>query len=374
VRKRLVADVPLGVLLSGGVDSSVIAALMARLIPGRVKTFTVGFEGDAFFDERPHAERVARHIGSEHHASVVKPQAAELIETLLDHHDEPFGDSSALPTYLVAREARRHVTVVLNGDGGDEVFAGYERFYAALLAGRIPAWARRGLRLAARLLPEGAHYHGALRRVRRFTDKAVLPFAERIFAWSTIFDLPSLGALDPGGLVDRQRVLASYLDALGRYPSASLLSRLLYLNAKTYLLDDLLPKMDRMTMAHGLEARSPFLDRALAECVAALPDALKRRGSQGKLILKDIGRDLLPPGISERPKHGFGVPLGAWFRGDLRPLAEETLLTNARIGRRLNRHGIRKLFDEHVSGRADRAHQLWTLLTLELWLRKYALD
>ena len=160
VRKRLVADVPLGVLLSGGVDSTVVAALMARLVPGRIKTFTVGFEGDTFYDERPFAERVARHIGSEHHASVVAPHAAELMETLLHHHDEPFGDSSALPTYLVAREARRHVTVVLNGDGGDEVFAGYDRFRAALIADRIPGVARHVIAAIARLLPEGADYLG----------------------------------------------------------------------------------------------------------------------------------------------------------------------------------------------------------------------
>jgi asparagine synthase (glutamine-hydrolysing) len=371
VRKRLVADVPLGILLSGGVDSSVIAALMARLVPGRVKTFTVGFEGDAFFDERPHAERVARHIGSEHHASVVRPQAAELMETLLHHHDEPFGDSSALPTYLVAREARRHVTVVLNGDGGDEVFAGYDRFYAALLAARVPVQARQILAQLARLLPEGGDYHGRLRRLRRFAGKAALPLAERIFAWSGFFDLPEIAALDPGGLLDRDRVLASYVSTLGRYPGASLLSRLLYSNARTYLLDDLLPKMDRMTMAHALEARSPMLDRALAEYVATLPDALKRSGSSGKIVLKAISRELLPPGIVDRPKHGFGLPLGAWFRGELRPMVEDTLCSGACVNRWLRADAVRRLFDEHVAGRADRGHQLWTLLTLELWLRKY---
>ena len=374
VRKRLVADVPLGVLLSGGVDSSVIAALMAWLVPGRVKTFTVGFEGDAFFDERPHAERVARHIGSEHHASIVKPQAAALIETLLYHHDEPFGDSSALPTYLVAREARRYVTVVLNGDGGDEIFAGYDRFYAALLAERIPGWARRTLALLVRPLPQGRDYHGLLRRVRRFADKASLPFEERIFAWSTFFDLPAISALTADGLVDRERVLASYRQALLRQPRASLLSRLLYLNARTYLLDDLLPKMDRMTMAHAIETRSPMLDRALAEYVAALPDAMKRRGGHGKIVLKQIARELLPDDIVDRPKHGFGLPLGAWFRGELAPLVQETLLTGARVNRWLRPDSIRTLFDQHVAGWADHGHQLWTLLTLELWLRKYNFD
>jgi asparagine synthase (glutamine-hydrolysing) len=374
VRKRLVADVPLGVLLSGGVDSSVIAALMARLVPGRVKTFTVGFEGHAFFDERPHAERVARHIGSEHHASLVRPQAAALVETLLHHHDEPFGDSSALPTYLVAGEARRHVTVVLNGDGGDEVFAGYDRFYAALLADRMPGWARSTLARLARLLPPGRDYHSRLRRLRRFAGKAQLQFEERIFAWSTFFDLPGIAALMPDSGVDRERVLASYSDALQRQPQASLLSRLLYLNARTYLLDDLLPKMDRMTMAHALEARSPMLDRALVEYVALLPDPLKRRGSQGKVALKQMARELLPEGIVDRPKHGFGLPLGAWFRGELASMAQDSLLANARLGRWLRAEAVRALFEQHISRQADNGHQLWTLLTLELWLRKHRFD
>jgi asparagine synthase (glutamine-hydrolysing) len=210
VRKRLVADVPLGVLLSGGVDSSAVAAFMARLVPGRVKTFAVGFEGDAYFDERPHAAHVARHLGTEHHESVVAPHAAELVETLLHHHDEPFGDSSALPTYLVAREARRDVTVALNGDGGDEVFAGYDKFWAALLARRIPGPLRALLRMGARALPEGAHHHGRLKRLRRFTDKATRPEVERIAGWSLFFDLPEIDALTR---VPEGDVLASYREA-----------------------------------------------------------------------------------------------------------------------------------------------------------------
>jgi asparagine synthase (glutamine-hydrolysing) len=374
VRKRLVSDVPLGVLLSGGVDSSAVAALMSKLVPGRVKTFTVGFEGGAFFDERSHAERVARHIGAEHHASVVRPDAAALMETLIYHHDEPFGDSSALPTYLVAREARRHVTVALNGDGGDETFAGYDRFHAALLAQRIPRLALHALRSVARLLPEGAHYHGTLRRIRRFTDKAVLPLDERIFSWSSFFDLQTLKQVDGDGLVDRTRLLSSYRETLRRCDGASTLSRLQYLNFRTYLLDDLLPKMDRMTMAHGLEARSPLLDRALVEYVASLPDAFKRRGGRGKIVLKQAVADLLPESTLRRRKHGFGVPLADWFRGELRPMVEDTLLNQPRLSRWLRAEGVRDIYREHVSGRADRGHQLWTLLTLELWLRAHRFD
>jgi asparagine synthase (glutamine-hydrolysing) len=370
VKKRLVSDVPLGVLLSGGVDSSAVAAFMARLVPGRVKTFAVGFEGDAYFDERPHAAQVARHLGTEHHESVVAPHAAALLETLLHHHDEPFGDSSALPTYLVAREARREVTVALNGDGGDEVFAGYDKFWAALLASRIPAPLRALLRLGARALPEGAHHHGRLRRLRRFTDKGTRPEVERIAGWSMFFDLPEIDALTRGGLDGD--VLASYRETLARCPGRSLLSRLLYLNARTYLLDDLLPKMDRMSMAHGLETRSPLLDRDLAQYVATLPDRFKRSGRHGKVVLKKAVEDLLPAAILQRKKHGFGVPLGAWFRGELRPLVEDTLLDGSRLGRRLDPAVIRRTFDDHVTGRGDRGHQLWTLLTLELWMRKHA--
>jgi asparagine synthase (glutamine-hydrolysing) len=371
VRKRLLADVPLGILLSGGVDSSAIAALAGRLQTERIRTFTIGFEGHSFFDERPHAERVARHLGTLHHAEVVQPHAAALMETLLHHHDEPFGDSSALPTYLVAQAARRHVTVVLNGDGGDETFAGYDRFHAALLAARLPGPARRALRAAARLLPDGRHAFGTLRRLQRFARKAALPEDERIFAWSTFFDVPALTALDGDGLARRDALLASYREALARCSGASLLSRLLYLNARTYLLDDLLPKMDRMTMAHGLEARSPLLDRPLMEYVASLPDALKRSGGRGKVVLKRAVEDLLPAEILKRPKHGFGVPLGEWFRGELRPMVEDTLLDRPRLAGRLRLPAVRALVDEHLAGRADHGHQLWGLLTLELWLRKH---
>jgi len=373
VRRRLVADVPLGLLLSGGADSAAVAAVMARLVPGRVKTFTVGFEGDAFFDERPYAQRVARDLDTEHHASVVRPEAGALLETLLEHHDEPFGDSSALPTYLVAREARAHVTVALNGDGGDETFAGYDRFHAALLADRIPSPLAHALRAAARLVPEGPSYHTRRRRIRRFADKAALPFDERIFAWTSFFDLPTLTTLDADRLADRDRVLASYREALARCAGASLLSRLLYLNARTYLLDDLLPKMDRMTMAHGLEARSPMLDRSLIEYVAGLPDRLKRRGGRGKIVLKRAVADMLPREILTRPKHGFGVPLGEWFRGELRPRVEALLLDRPRLARWVRPDAVRQLFAEHLAGRSDRGHQLWTLLTLELWLRKHRL-
>jgi asparagine synthase (glutamine-hydrolysing) len=373
VRKRLMGDVPLGVLLSGGVDSSAVAAVIAQHAPGRLKTFTMGFEGDAFFDERPWAARVARHLGAEHYEAVAAPHAAELMETLLHHHDEPFGDSSALPTYLVAREARRHVKVALNGDGGDETFAGYDRFRAVLISEALPVPARHALAAAGRLVPGAGGTQGALRRLKRFARKAALPLDERLFSWSGFFDLDALRRLDGDGLVDRDRVLSSYRLALRAAGGASLLGRVLYLNARTYLLDDLLPKMDRMTMAHGLEARSPLLDRDLMEYVAQLPDDFKRQGARSKIVFKKAVATMLPPEILRRPKHGFGVPLGDWFRGELRPMAEDTLLAAPRVGKWLKPGGLRALLEEHARGAADHGHKLWTLLTLELWLRKHRL-
>ncbi|MCU0241744.1 MAG: asparagine synthase (glutamine-hydrolyzing), partial [Vicinamibacteria bacterium] len=211
VQKRLIADVPLGILLSGGVDSSGLAALAARHLPGRLKTFTVGFEGDAFYDERAPAAAVARALGSEHHESVVRPQAGALIETLLHHHDEPFGDSSALPMYLVAQEARRHVTVVIGGDGGDETFAGYDRFRAAQLAEKMPLVLRR-LFAGLRVLPEGSLHHGFLRRLRRFVDAAAQPLDRRMQAWTGFFTVDEVSAR-LGIQADPDALLTSYREA-----------------------------------------------------------------------------------------------------------------------------------------------------------------
>jgi asparagine synthase (glutamine-hydrolysing) len=371
VRKRLMADVPLGVLLSGGVDSGAVLALAARASSTPINTFTLGFEGPAFYDERAPAARMAAHAGAIHHEAVVKPEAASLVTTLLRHHDEPFGDSSALPTYLVAREARRHVTVVLNGDGGDETFAGYERFRAELIAHRLPAPARSLLRYAAAVLPAGRTSFGTLRRLQRFARKSALPFLERTLAWHSFFEPQTLRDLGKDAPIDLDAVLASYRETLARVNGASHLSRLLYLNARCYLLDDLLPKMDRMTMAHGLEARSPFLDRELCAYAATLPDDFKRRGGVGKVVLKEALRGLVPEDLLRRPKQGFGLPLGEWFRADLKEMVADTLMDRPRLGAHLRLDTVRALWSEHLSGRADRSHALWTLLVLELWMRAH---
>ena len=373
VQKRLVADVPIGVLLSGGVDSSAVAASASRLVSEPLRTFAIGFEGPAFFDERAHARRVAEHLGTRHHEFLVRPDAAALVERLLHYYDEPFGDSSALPTYIVAQEARKHVKVVLNGDGGDEVFAGYGQFRAALLADRIPEVLRPPLGRLAGLIPAWGTQRGLVRALRRFLLKAARPLDERIFSWSNYADIPAVERLAGAGVANRDQILGSYRTALAECADASLLSRLLSVSVRTFLLDDLLPKMDRMTMAHGLEARSPLLDRDLLSRVAALPDAVKWKGGQSKRVLKRAVEAWLPPGALNRPKHGFGVPIGAWFRTDLREMAESTLLDNPRLGALLPRENVAALLHEHASGRSDRGSQLWLLLTLELWLRKHRL-
>ncbi|MBX7134678.1 MAG: asparagine synthase (glutamine-hydrolyzing) [Fimbriimonadaceae bacterium] len=369
VRKRLMSDVPLGVSLSGGVDSTAVALYAQRLTGTPIRTFTVGFKGDPEHDERPFADVVARTLGTNHTATVLEAGATPpLIETLLHHHDEPFGDSSALPTYLVSAEARRHVTVVLNGDGGDEVFAGYPRFGAALYADRIPRPVRSAISgLIRAVTMGGAVFPGA----ERFARKAALPAAESLFEWCSWFDRSEVRGLIPAASTEKH-LASSYRAAFESADGAGTLNRILYTNARTYLLDDLLPKVDRMTMAHGLEARSPFLDTNLAVFAASLPGSAKWRGRSGKRLLKALLAPHFPPGFMDRKKRGFAVPLDRWFRNDLRWFLGDVLGPTARLRSHLNGAEVDRLLAEHAAGRANHGSQLWTLMTLELWLRKHA--
>lgn len=369
VRKRLMSDVPLGVSLSGGVDSTAVALYAQRLTETPIRTFTVGFKGDPEHDERPFADVVAQTLGTNHTATVLEAGATPLlIETLLHHHDEPFGDSSALPTYLVSAEARRHVTVVLNGDGGDEVFAGYPRFGAALFADRIPRPVRSAISGLIRAVTlGGAVFPG----VERFARKAALPAGESLFEWCSWFDRNEVRRLVPAASTEKD-LASSYRAAYESADGAGTLNRILYTNARTYLLDDLLPKVDRMTMAHGLEARSPFLDTDLAVFAASLPDSARWRGGSGKRLLKSLLAPHFPPGFMDRKKQGFAVPLDRWFRNDLRSFLGDVLAPNARLRSHLDGTEVDRLVAEHAAGKANHGSQLWTLMTLELWLRKHA--
>src|SRR5262245_381371 len=372
VESRLVSDVPLGALLSGGLDSTIVVGLMSRLTSTPVRTFTIGFTDDPSFDERAYAAVAARAFRTEHTEFVVRADAASLLRRLLWHHDQPYGDSSAIPTYAVSRLARRAVTVVLNGDGGDEVFGGYERFHAALLAERTPRFVEDLGRFAARALPRDDGYYGVRRRLERFVAGSGEPPLDRYLGWVSVTDRDLVTRLlkpEVAARGDAATVLRSF--AAGTLPeSAPLLDRLLYMNFTTYLPDDLHVKVDRMSMANSLEARSPMLDTALVEYVASLPPEFKVRGGRLKILLREAFRDLVPPELLQRRKHGFGVPVDRWFAGELEGMARELLLDPASRTRRfLNDGVVRDMFDEHVRGLRSHGHRLWTLINLELWCR-----
>jgi asparagine synthase (glutamine-hydrolysing) len=379
VRRRLIADVPLGAFLSGGLDSSSVVAMMAETAGGQVKTFTIGFAGGREYDEREHARVVAERFGTDHTEFVVEPKALDLVDRLVWHHDGPFGDSSAIPTYLLCELTRRHVTVALNGDGGDEVFGGYLRFYGGALSEPLPrALFRLGASLIG-LLPEPRDRRHPLRFAKRFTEAGALPLVERYLRWNGHFTDGLLDLLRPElhEAAARPHVLDSYAEPLERAARvgpgehATTLSRLLQLNFETYLLDDLNVKMDRMSMAHALETRSPFLDTALVEFGASLPDRLRMRLGKGKVLLRRAMKDLLPATILARGKMGFGAPLGAWFRGELAGLVRERLLDPASpIYEYLRPSPISALVERHGTAAADLSPQIWALLTLESWLRQ----
>jgi asparagine synthase (glutamine-hydrolysing) len=370
IRRRLIADVPLGAFLSGGIDSSAIVALMAGVMGEPVKTFTIGFEDTEGFDERPFARVVAERFATEHHETVVHPEAVELVEKLVWHHDQPFGDSSAVPTYLLNEVARRDVTVALSGDGGDELFAGYERFAAALAVDSvlmIPGPARRAARRLLDAIPPSA-MRGRVGRTQRFAAVVEQGMPEAYMHWISYMPDGWRRRLLPGA---DDWALAQFAELWREKAGARRLDRLLAMNIETYLLDDLLVKMDRTSMAHGLEVRSPFLDTELVEFAARLAPSLKVRGLSLKRVLKRAIADLLPKDILSRPKRGFGVPLDRWFREDLDVYARSVLGSGASVRGHLNGDALDQLLAEHREGAGSHGHALWTLLTLELFLRRH---
>ncbi len=371
VEKRLVADVPLGAWLSGGVDSSLVVALMARASSAPVRTFAIGFEDDPSYDEREYARLVSDAFGTHHTEFRVPASAVDLLDDLLDAYDEPFGDSSAIPTYIVSRLTREHVTVALTGDGGDEMFAGYPRFLGNVLASYVPNWAARAGRRLAGVLPHDSDFRSLSRRFQRFAEAAALEPHERMLRWIGFFADRLAEVVRPEILdgLERDVLTASFREPLGRVQGLSPLTQALALNFDTYLPDDLLVKADRCSMAHGLELRSPFLDTALMEFAAGVPDRQRLRRGRLKALLKDAFADVLPTPVLRRSKMGFGVPLPTWLRGAWRPLVEERLLhPQARILGWLRPEPILRMAQEHWSGRHDHGHALWALLTLEGWL------
>jgi asparagine synthase (glutamine-hydrolysing) len=378
VKVRLMSEVPLGAFLSGGIDSSAVVALMSRESSEPVKTFSIGFE-EQDFSELHHARRVAEHVGADHHEFIVKPDALEVLPTLVEHYGEPYADSSAIPTYYVARETRRHVTVALNGDGGDECFAGYERYAAMRLAERyhrLPGVLRSGLiDSAIGLLPASETRRSRVRDAKRFIQAASLSKVDRYLRWISVFDRDAKHELYSDEF--RQQTVAtrsaSLLEPWFAYANgAGVVDAALLTDTMTYLPNDLLVKVDIATMAVSLEARSPFLDHKVIEFAASLPENLKLRGLTTKYLLKKVLRRLLPAENLGRRKMGFGVPIGHWFRGRLEPFLRETILSEKALTRGLFRpETVRRLVESHVRSERDHSHQLWTLLMLELWFQRF---
>jgi len=374
VKIRLRSDVPVGAFLSGGVDSSAVVASMAALLDRPVVTTSIGFREDGY-SELPYAALVARHVGSEHHEHVVEAPTPALIERLAWHLDEPFADSSAVPTYFVSMAARRHVTVALSGDGGDELFAGYARHrnegIEHAVRSRVGRLGGRGLARGATLLPEGTRGRNTLIDLGLSAEDACARkfyFTPRVPALKAALYSPgfreAVAGADP---------MAPFRHAYRRAEGADPVSRILHVDLSTYLCDDILSKVDRMSMAHSLEVRAPLLDHKLVEFVAALPPAWKLNGGTTKALLRSVLDGRVPREAFERPKHGFTSPIGGWLRGPLAEYVEDTLNSRRAAERGyFDPAAVQQLWTAHRSGRANYEHEIWMLLMLETWHRAYA--
>jgi asparagine synthase (glutamine-hydrolysing) len=375
VRKELISDVPVGVFLSGGVDSSTVAAMMAELSPGNVNSFSIGFT-DTSFDESRHARRVAQHLGTNHRELTLEPEAVlDLIPTVTAALDEPLADASIIPTYLLCRFARQHVKVALGGDGGDELFAGYPTLQAhriALLYNRLPGFLRRTVFPAvANRVPTSMDDISADFRIKRFVNGALLPLADRHLAWLGAFSLQERDRLLHPELENNGGSAGSEPGTASRFLNQELadpLNRILYLDMKLYLENDILVKLDRASMLASLEARVPLLNVELIEHVASLPLSLKLRGLRTKFLLKRAMAGRLPAEIVHRKKKGFGIPVAKWFQGPLKGVLLDTVSPQ-----KLHREGlfdhtmVDRLLDDHFAGRRDNRKQLWTLFIFERW-------
>src|SRR3954454_20446259 len=369
VRAHLESDVPVGVFLSGGIDSSLLAALAAEESPGAVSTFSIGFE-ERSFDELSRARMVASRYGTDHHELVLRPDAAVLLPEIAAAFDEPFADSSALPTYAVSRLASEHVKVALSGEGGDELFGGYFTYVADVLAARSRARAAAGLaRPVVERLPSSSRRVSLAYKAKRFVRAAARPPLERHHGWKEIFSAEARAALlEPGRRAASADPLASWRARYAETKGAEPLARLQDVDVGTYLVDDLLVKTDRASMAHSLEVRVPFLDPVVAELALALPTSQKVLLLAKKVLLRRAAAPLLPRQIVTGRKRGFSIPAAGWLRSDLLPMARDLLSPEAlRRDGLLDPAPVTRLLDEHVARREDNSRALWGLLCFALW-------
>jgi asparagine synthase (glutamine-hydrolysing) len=378
VASQMIADVPLGAFLSGGLDSSMIVSEMVRHSDRPIQTFSIGFD-EPSYNEQDYARIVATHFGTHHHELIVRPNVSELLETITGQFDEPFGDSSAIPAYLVSDLARQHVTVALSGTGADELFAGYERYWAVPLSSpfqAMPSALRRGLASLLGALPAGHGKRNLVHRASRFIESQGLDTFERHARIISVFgaDVRDLMYTDS---FSAELAGRSALDAIRpQYDTEAGihdLDRLLGLDTRTILPDDYLTKDDRMSMATSLELRVPFLDHTLVEFAATCPAHLKLRRLETKVLMRRAAAERIPKQILDRPKHGFEVPIAKWIGLELGGKVDDLLLSDAtRLSTFLNGSFVRDLVDVHRSGKKNNSREIWSLMSLEMWLRAEA--
>ncbi|MCC6964667.1 MAG: asparagine synthase (glutamine-hydrolyzing) [Nitrospira sp.] len=374
VRLRLVSDVPLGAFLSGGLDSSSIVAIMSKHMKQPVKTFSIGFKDEAY-NELPHAREVAQRFGTDHHEFIVEPSAFEILTKLVRIYDEPYADSSAVPTYYLSELSRQAVTVILTGDGGDELLAGYPRYKYSSLEHWMARYVGKNMRKSLKAVLSRFPFISLSQTGRRIIERIVEPFAATYLSRICYFSPAEKAGLYA---TDFNESICEHdsFDLLGKWfeeaPAIELLDQLLAVDTRSYLPDDLLVKVDRATMAHGLEARSPFLDHKLMEFAASLPIDLKVRKGMSKYVLKRAMRGVLPDRIITRSKQGFGVPIDRWFREDCRDFVHETLLSSRSLTRGyFVPDKVRELVENHQHRGVPSGYRLYALLMLELWHREY---
>jgi asparagine synthase (glutamine-hydrolysing) len=376
VRYRLISDVPLGVFLSGGLDSSTLVSVMRDVSSDPIKTFSIGFE-DESYNELAYARLIARHFETEHHELIVKPDATDMVEKLVHFFDEPFADSSAIPSYYLSEMTRRHVKVALGGDGGDEIFAGYETYTADKLASiyrRLPQAVRAPIPGLVRRLPVSHAKISFDYKAKRFVQSALLPPERAHYAWKVIFSdemkqslyaSPDATLRDPFHVFERE---------LADCPLDTMLGRLQYVDTRVYLPDDILTKVDRMSMAHSLEVRAPLLDHKLVEFAAAVPSEFHLKGLRKKYLLKRAMAHRLPAAILKRKKGGFNVPVPSWLRHELRDYVRDVLSP-----KRLREQGlfdaryVQQLVDDHTAMKVDYSRNIWGLLIFTLWHETYGM-